>query len=40
MAVYSSAMNETAEVPVFRVVESDGPGGRVVLRQQAHDEIH
>lgn len=40
MAVYSSAMNEPAGTGIFRVVENGGPGGRVVLRHQAHDATH
>jgi hypothetical protein len=40
MAVYSLAMNAPAEMPVFRVVESGGPAGRMVLRQPARDASH
>ena len=33
-------MNEPAETQAFRVVERGGPGGRLVLRRQAHDGVH
>jgi hypothetical protein len=37
MAVYSSAMVESGGAPVFRIVERDGPAGRLVMQQESGD---